>query len=116
MFLDAALIAWNDLYGQGRTLANEVLASLASTESSAPASLGILSHRPNLHQGMIARCISLVTGRTLSEWFEVLESESGPQFLRLEARALLARRSLPGLARATLTLSCLSTRCDDGSI
>lgn len=84
VFLDAALIAWNDPYGQARMLENELLERQASTGSPAqPRSEG-MSHSPGLHKSLIAR-IPFVTGRELAEWFSYLES--GPAFLRLEERA-----------------------------
>lgn len=84
VFLDAALIAWNDPHGQARVLGKELLAWRSSAESPAQARSGGLVHSPNLHQSIIAR-IPLVTGRDLNDWFSILES--GPAFLRREERA-----------------------------
>lgn len=84
VFLDAALISWNDPDGKARVLGNELLAWQASTESPAQPRSGGLTHSPALHQSLMAR-IPVVTGRDLNHWFTTLES--GPAYLRLEERA-----------------------------
>ena len=83
VFLDAALITWNDPHGAPRVL--ESVMRQASTEA-APAQprTGGVIHSPEAHQSLIAR-IPVVTGRNLSDWFDTLET--GPAFLRREERA-----------------------------
>jgi predicted DNA-binding transcriptional regulator AlpA len=84
VFMDAALIAWNDPHGKARVLGDELLAWRASKESPVQARSGGLTHSPAFHQSLIAR-IPVVTGRNLNDWFRLLES--GPAYLRREERA-----------------------------
>jgi hypothetical protein len=84
VFLDAALISWNDPHGKARVLGNELLAWQASTESPAQPRSGRLTHSPALHQRLMAR-MPVAARRGLNDWFRILES--GPAYLRREERA-----------------------------
>jgi Domain of unknown function (DUF4287) len=85
VFLDAALIEWNDPHGRGRVLGEELLTwqtGVASPTQSHPGRSVVRS--PEMHRTLLAR-LSELAGSDLREWF--MKLESGPAFLRMEERA-----------------------------
>jgi hypothetical protein len=84
VFLDAALISWNDPDRQSRIFENELAESLARGQWPVPQHSGGVSHNPDLHRSLVAG-MWVLTGREIEEWFSFLDS--GPAFLRLEERA-----------------------------